>query len=382
MKALIITRHYLDENLGGPNCSKAFIRALAAIYKDCTLIYPEHNDHATDMSFLNSRDVKLVPCFDKRSKMRKCLDMYRGRLHRFGYFVKQFTRNNTYDVVFIDHSFTASSGILDTVKSIGKKIVTLHHNVEKDYIKDNKQSILFRYPYTHYALKAEQLSIISSDLNLTLTTSDKQHFSNDYPDKNNSFEVMGMFEYKKNGNHSHDNIPENIFVISGSLASAQTEVAVKLFINEYMPVLNKVCPDNTLIITGRNPSESLSSLCSCHKNIRLIPNPENIFSAINKGRYYICPLHTGSGIKLRIMDALSLGLPVIAHKVSVRGYENIKDNGFMLGYDNISSFEHNLKKLINTGFSTNEVANCYISYFSYEAGEQRLKSILTKHHLI
>ena len=40
IKTLFITRHYLDEMLGGPNCSKAFVRAVASIYPDTTLIYP------------------------------------------------------------------------------------------------------------------------------------------------------------------------------------------------------------------------------------------------------------------------------------------------------------------------------------------------------
>ena len=89
MKVLIITRHYLDQHLGGPNCSKAFIKAITNIYDDCTLIYPEHHDKHTELSHIVNGKTHLIPCFDKRNKIIKCLDMYRGKIHRFGKTAKE-----------------------------------------------------------------------------------------------------------------------------------------------------------------------------------------------------------------------------------------------------------------------------------------------------
>lgn len=71
MKTLFITRHYLDEMLGGPNCSKAFVRAVASICPDTTLIYPEHNDRKSNLYFLKEYDgMKLLPVYDKRPNGR------------------------------------------------------------------------------------------------------------------------------------------------------------------------------------------------------------------------------------------------------------------------------------------------------------------------
>ena len=78
---LIITRHYLDENNGGSNASKGFIWSFGYICADCTLIYPEHT--GLDSSKYIPNSVKKFPVFDNRSKMRKGIDVYRGRLHRF-----------------------------------------------------------------------------------------------------------------------------------------------------------------------------------------------------------------------------------------------------------------------------------------------------------
>lgn len=385
MKVLIITKHYLDQKLGGPNCSKAFVKAISAIYNDCTLIYPEHNDHKTDMSFLINKNIKLVPCYDSRSKFRKLTDVYLGRIHRFGGFVEDILSNNVFDIVFIDHSFTASSGVLDAVVKAKSMIVTLHHNVEKDYIKDNQQNILFRYPYNHYALKAEHEAILKSDLNLTLTYSDNDNFTCKYKDKAGTFEVMGMFEYENRDNVvlPQMSVPQdNVFVISGALNARQTESAVMSFINNYLPVLDKVCPQNKVIITGRNPSSGIVAACVKHGNVTIVPNPDDILSVINEGKYYICPLHTGSGLKLRIMDGLRLGIPVLAHDVSCRGYEAIVKDGFMFGYSDVRSFEKGVRELMSASLSREQVSESFTSHFSYKAGECKLASILKKHRLL
>ena len=68
----------MDDNNGGSNASKGFIWSFGYIYSDCTLIYPEHD--GVDSSRFIPVSVKEVPVFDHRSKLRKGLDVYRGRL--------------------------------------------------------------------------------------------------------------------------------------------------------------------------------------------------------------------------------------------------------------------------------------------------------------
>lgn len=383
MKALIITRHYLDENLGGPNCSKAFVKAVSSLYQDCTLIFPEHNDHVTDLGFLDSKSLTVVPCFDRRSKLKKLLDVYMGRLHRFGKFVSTYLRNNKFDVIFIDHSFTASSGVLRAVADSGSKIVTLHHNVEYRYLRDSKQSIIFRFPYNYFALKAERQAIRLSNLNITLTQQDCDYFKKRFLDKADSFAVLGMFEYAANSKEINASKPSGnyAFVISGALSARQTETAIIDFVNQYLPVLWQECPDGKIIFTGRNPSEKLASLLKSRKNITLISNPVDILAVIGKAHYYICPLFTGSGLKLRIMDGFRNGLPALAHTVSCCGYEALVEKGYMFGYSDKESFRKALRKILTLKVQREEVRSCFYKYFSYEAGKERLRKILIEKSL-
>lgn len=376
MKILFVTRHYLDEMLGGPNCSKAFIRAIAEINPDTTLVYPEHNGYKSKLPFLKECvNLHFEPVYDNRSKWHKCLDMYYGRLHRFGPFVKKYLSSHSFDVIFIDHSFTASSGVLESALKTGAKVITLHHNVESQYIKDNQPSILYRIPNNYFALKAERESILHSYLNLTLTDNDKATFIEKYPDCKQSFHTIGTFEYEDYKQCNISTCNELLFVISGSMSAQQTESAVLLFLKEYMPVLNSVCTNAKLLITGRNPSQEIVTAASAYKNISIVPNPDNLTAEVIKGNFYICPLHTGGGLKLRCMDALRVGLPILAHKVSTRGYESIIADGYMFPYSTKEEFANGLRRIVKLDHCHEDVAKSFVSHFSFSAGKQRFEQL-------
>lgn len=378
---LIITRHYLDENNGGSNCSKANIRAFSELYPDCTLIYPEHDDK-TSVGFI-PHGVKAVPCYDHRCKLQKGLDVYRGKLHRAQRFVREHLQQNKYDIVVIDHSLTAN-GVLQNVKKQGCKIVTIHHNNESQYICDNKPAVLYRLPFIYYSKKSECDSLLLSDLNITLTEKDAREFRERYPNRDIHCYNMGTYQW--------EDIPKTIvddgvrqcmtFAITGSLNFLQSQKPVIDFIERYYPVLIQKIPDAKLIIAGRNPSQSVVEACTRYENIKLISNPEDIGAVIRQADVYICPINTGSGVKLRVMDGLKLGIPVLGHSVSVNGYETIKDDGYFFEYYDKSSFEKSLDAVSELKYKRQNVYDSFYRYFSFQAGKDRLREILEKEKLI
>jgi len=94
--------------------------------------------------------------------------------------------------------------------------------------------------------------------------------------------------------------------------------------------------------------------------------------------YYICPTSLGGGLKLRIMDGLQWGLPVVTHAVSARGYDAFKDAGCLFAYSNQEEFADALRCLKSTIFDKKQVQTLYNSIFSFGAGVDRLKNILKK----
>ena len=96
---------------------------------------------------------------------------------------------------------------------------------------------------------------------------------------------------------------------------------------------------------------------------------------------YICPTSLGSGIKLRVLDGLKWGLPVVAHDVSARGYERMEETGCLLRYSDGTSFRAALTQLRERALNKEKVLAAYRNVFSLEAGCKRLESILRDFHI-
>ena len=92
--------------------------------------------------------------------------------------------------------------------------------------------------------------------------------------------------------------------------------------------------------------------------------------------YYICPTCLGGGLKLRVMDGLKWGLPVISHTVSARGYDLFEEMGCLISYHNLDGFRRALETLKTSSFEKKTVLRAYEEIFSFEAGCNRVKKLL------
>ena len=380
MRLLVITRHRLNENNGGANASKGFVNCFAALFDDCSLIYPEFS---TPASYIPEK-YKLYPCSDGRSKLRKGLDCYRGVLSPLSTFVKRHLSEHSYDVVVIDHSFIGAS-LVKEIKATGAKVITIHHNVERDYQHDNRKeySLSFRLPYIYFAEKAERDCLCFSDLNLTVTSKDASTFCSWYPDKDIHVYRWGIYEYRPIMPKTFSKKSKGLnFIITGSLHFYQSLLPIIEFIKRYWPLLHEAYPSATLTIAGRNPSETLQRECIGKEGIILIPNPDNMEDVVQQADYYICPINAGSGLKLRVMDGLRQGLPVLCHKISAYGYEAIADHNCLFAYDDEQTFMASLRQMVSSSVPPTIVYQVFRENFSQETGIRRLSQILEQEKII
>jgi len=100
---------------------------------------------------------------------------------------------------------------------------------------------------------------------------------------------------------------------------------------------------------------------------------------ISSASIYLCPITDGGGFKLRMMDGLRLGMPVITHANSVRGYEVLMGKPYFVTYDSTYSFVECLQKiedgLKQKRINSDEIQKDYIAHFSLNAGIRKLYSI-------
>lgn len=381
-KILIVTLHYLDGVGGGVFASRAFINAISYIYSnkfEIDLVYP-----ATTEKVACGIDckIRLIPVIDDSSKLKKCINLLRGHLHRYYNIIPNLLASNQYDIVVFDNS-RVSSDMIKIVQSYGAKVITIHHNYEMEYNRDNTEWFL-KPLMLFWTRRYEKEAVRESDLNLCLTAEDKQlfikHYLNNkaFKKKVDNIHVVGTFE---SSNITHKTLSYNnndkikTFVITGNLSAKQTENSVIPWIKHYYPILKTMIPNAKLIIAGKKPSQKLIKICLAN-NINVIPSPKDMSPILMEAQAYICVTKLGGGLKLRIMDGLSFGLPIIAHTVSARGYGVFINRGMLFSYYNQDSFSKAISEVIKHSFSKEDIQNAYIREFAFESGVKRMQKAL------
>jgi glycosyltransferase involved in cell wall biosynthesis len=388
MRVLFFTHHYLDDNSGGSFASRAYINAFSEIADTCMLMYPDRGIPVSD--FIHKKCI-LKGIKDEHTKVQKVIDIYRGRIHRYADVMIPEIQEFKPDVVVFDNSRT-SAGMLKKVKKSGVKTIVIHHNYEMEYYRGTKPFIAWRFPFMHYMEEAERTAVQFGDLNLTLTDEDKSLLQMHY-DRSHTSKIakLGTFESMPeqptlSADAKAPKLMNDIcFAITGTLGSYQTEVSVIPFLEEDYPELLNVLADSKLIVAGRNPSIKVINACAKYPSVKLIANPQNMQEVIAQADVYICPTCVGGGLKLRVMDGLKAGLPVLTHAVSARGYDEFRKADCLFVYHDKNSFRAALQKLLQAmkegGLDVTSIKNTYTSIFSFEAGVQRLRDLLSENGL-
>lgn len=319
----------------------------------------------------------------ERSIADKLLSVFTGYRHRnVKPVLRHLEKDHDYDYCVFNNS-NVSSGIIERTESYGIKAITIHHNYEVEFFRDN-MPLAARLLYLHHVRKTERNAYIRSHYNLFLTQQDIETFRREYGDDNGTANLLGTFEYKDiKENIEHQNIKSNNqdnklkIAITGSLCTVQGVDGIKYFFKElydYLPSSYEVT------ISGRSPEPEVVRLCESKANVHLVANPDNISDVIRQSDIYLCPTRLGGGLKLRVMDGLRLGIPVVTHSCSARGYDVFRDSGFFYEFSSPKEFGHAIE-ILQEAYSRGEVdrqriRNEYLRVFSYEAGFQRLKQIV------
>ena len=110
-------------------------------------------------------------------------------------------------------------------------------------------------------------------------------------------------------------------VFSGSFTYEPNYSAMVWFINHVFPLVLKQVPDAHLVITGDHAGMPLPS----DKNITRAGNVNDVKSLIGSCDASIVPLWSGGGTRLKILEAMAIGTPVVA---TTKGAEGLSvENG-------------------------------------------------------
>lgn len=378
MNILYILKHNPWGIGGGCYACRNYMELFSEIFKDAhfdVLICEEYLKDGRLTDYANCKFIPVAP----RTKFGKYMSPITGVMHRHSGVARQMISENDYDYCIFDHNSIAGT-LVDVCRKKNIKTIVLNHNCEQEYFRDNNSRIknMLLLPVVR---KNERHSYNECDYNIFLTEEDEISFRELYGNSKTKCIVGGCFLRKgekidldDNGYFDKEN-PK--IVISGTMGNVQNLDGINYFLDE----LYKYVPENiNVVLTGRNPTAELKEKVAKYINVTIIENPENILDIVRQCDIFVCPTRLGGGMKLRVIDGLRCGLPVIAHKVSARGYTHFIENGMMRQFESSEEFKNCLEVIVENIKSEktdrNKIKKEAETFFCFDSAIERMNKMI------
>jgi glycosyltransferase involved in cell wall biosynthesis len=164
------------------------------------------------------------------------------------------------------------------------------------------------------------------------------------------------------------------FVILGALHNPSNIIAVQDFLTQAMPRIAREMPSARVVIVGKGAPDSLRSLAARWKpHIELVGFVPKLDMLFERSAAMIVPIRIGSGFKLKVLEALAHGLPLIT---TGKGVESIPIEPGVHGLvsDDIAEFPELMRTLRDPATNAQVSAHCrelFEQHYAQEAAYPR-----------
>jgi len=117
---------------------------------------------------------------------------------------------------------------------------------------------------------------------------------------------------------SPDQTDGNLLIFCAKLDYFPNEDAALYFANSVWPILRERRPELRLDIVGSRPPRTVKQL-NGRDNIRVIGSVPDVRPYLRRASVALCPIRLRAGIQNKILEAMALGVPVIATRICCPG---------------------------------------------------------------
>lgn len=169
-------------------------------------------------------------------------------------------------------------------------------------------------------------------------------------------------------------------IFSGNMSYAPNIEAAEYLAKVIFPALQLEIPDINLVICGANPTPRVKQLAA--KNILVTGWVNSIAEYYAKSKIFIAPMHLGTGLQNKILEAMAIRLPCITSTLAGKPLENAKQGENILICSTLTGYVEAVKLLLSFPDLYEEIAEKGYLYvkenYNWESTTAKLEKIISK----
>lgn len=322
--------------------------------------------HIAMLSLFSKKPYRVYKYFDKRA---------------LKYLLRK-TKSVKFDLIYIDHN--TSFQYLPFIHRLPKtKIVFDEHNI-------NSLAMWRNFKETKRRLHVRVFSLIdvvknylyegkiakSVDFFLCISVKDKNYFIKRGANPKTTKVLPVPFKTKKNFQPDQK---QQTILFAGLMSWAPNKFGVLWFSKKVYPIIKNKIPNIRLFLVGPRPEKEIHSLAKSDRSITVTGEVPSLSPYYKKTSVFVAPTFSGSGLRIKIPNALASGIPVVTTSLGAEGLIKKVKSGVLIA-DNETDFSEAIIKLIKDKKLARKLSvqgvNYVKKYYSQKASERVINSIL------
>lgn len=233
----------------------------------------------------------------------------------------KYIQNKNFDQVIFE--FMQVAELLRLCNSVQDKTIVVHDIFHESILRRSKySSILFRWLYAFEVFRTKRWEsevFLNAQKIITLTKKDKIKIEKirGRGDVIIRYPVRKMFSEI---NRSATYIKKGTILFFGQMSRMENVDGITWFVSNVFPLIIDKNPNATLVIAGANPPKEVQNLSSNRIIVMgFVDDPVEIFLSAHIA---IAPLRIGSGVKIKVVEYISAGIPTVATSVGAEGIDD------------------------------------------------------------
>ncbi|MCY7336761.1 MAG: glycosyltransferase [Chamaesiphon sp.] len=240
------------------------------------------------------------------------------------------------DIIFLDgiHGGAIATSLSQELQV---PMVTRSHNIEHIYAqKMFAAAISFKDKFRRYLamlhLERYEKQLLTNSALFYDISADDLHFWQALNLTNGRL-LLPLIEWAAVDPNSPEPIESYDIVFLGNLNAENNVAGVIWFLTEVLPLIHERSPQVTVLIAGFKPVDRIVQICHNTEYVSLKIDPVSASDTYQLGRVLINPILTGSGVKIKSIEMLQFGKPIVSTSEGVSGLPTMVKQYFRIAND-------------------------------------------------